>query len=69
MPDGVIKGKQGYYVLRFKARQEADPKEFEDKKSEITSSLLLRKRQEAGEELLARLRKKSEIVIEEGFLD
>ncbi|HID30168.1 MAG TPA: hypothetical protein EYP19_09205 [Desulfobacterales bacterium] len=69
MPDGVIKGKQGYYVLRFKARQEADPKEFEDKKSEITSSLLVRKRQEAGEELLARLRKKSEIVIEEGFLD
>jgi peptidyl-prolyl cis-trans isomerase D len=69
MPDGVIKGKQGYYVLRFKARQEADPKEFEDKKSEITSSLLLRKRQEAGEEMLARLRQKSEIRIEEGFLD
>jgi parvulin-like peptidyl-prolyl isomerase len=69
LPDGVIKGKEGYYVLRFKARQEADPKEFKDRKSEITSSLLLRKRQEAGEELLALLRKKSEIVIEEGFLD
>jgi len=68
-PDAVIKGKQGYYVLRFKARQEADPKEFEDKKSEITYSLLLQKRQGAIMELLARLREKSEITVEEGFLD
>ncbi|MCK4728338.1 MAG: hypothetical protein KAT27_05405, partial [Desulfobacterales bacterium] len=68
-PDAVIKGKQGYYVLRFKARQEADPKEFEDKKSEITYSLLLQKRQGAIRELLARLREKSEITIEDGFLD
>jgi peptidyl-prolyl cis-trans isomerase D len=68
-PDAVIKSKQGYYVLRFKARQEADPKEFEDKKSEITSSLLQQKRQEAIKELLAQLREKSEITVEEGFLD
>ena len=68
-PDAVIKGKQGYYVLRFKARQEADPKEFEDKKSEITYSLLLQKRQGAIRALLARLRKNSEITVEDGFLD
>jgi len=68
-PDAVIKGKQGYYVLQFKARQEADPKEFEDKKSEITFSLLLQKRQGAIKELLARLREKSEITVEGGFLD
>ncbi|RLB83990.1 MAG: hypothetical protein DRH17_00480 [Deltaproteobacteria bacterium] len=69
VPDAVIKGKQGYYVIRFKARQDADPKEFEDKKSEITSRLLLQKRQEVIKELLARLRKNSEITVEEGFLD
>ena len=68
-PDAVIKGRQGYYVLQFKARQEADPKEFEDKKREITSSLLLQKRQGAIEELLALLREKSEVTVEEGFLD
>jgi hypothetical protein len=64
----VIKGKQGYHVLRFKARQEADPKEFEDKKSGITSSLLLQKRQGAITELLARLRERSDITVEDGFL-
>jgi len=68
-PDAVIKGKQGYYVLQFKARQEADPKEFEDKKREITSSLLLQKRQRTIGELLALLREKSEVTVEEGFLD
>ncbi len=68
-PDGVIKGRQGYYVIRFKARQEADPKEFEDQKSRITSSLLRQKRQTAIGGLLARLREKSEITVEEGFLD
>ena len=68
-PDAVIKGKQGYHVLGFKARQEADPKEFEDKKSGITSSLLLQKRQGAITELLARLRERSDITVEDGFLD
>jgi peptidyl-prolyl cis-trans isomerase D len=68
-PEAVIKGKQGYYVPQFKARQEADPSEFEKRKAEITSSLLLRKRQQAIKELLARLRQKSEITIKDGFLD
>ena len=69
LPDAVLKGKQGYYVIQFKARQEADPKEFEIKKSEITSVLLHRKRQEASKDLLAQLREKAEITVEDGFLD
>ena len=69
-PDAVIKGKQGYYyVLRFKARQEAGPDRLEDKKSQIKSSLLLQKRQGAVGEFLAGLRKKSKVTIQEGFLD
>jgi len=68
-PDAVIKGKQGYYVIRFKARQEADEKGFEDEKSEITSSLLIQKRQTAIGEFLAHLREKGEITVEEEFLD
>ena len=69
VPDAVVKGKQGYYVFRFKSRQEADVDGFEDKKPQITSSLLLAKRQGAIGELLAGLREKSEITIQEGFLD
>lgn len=69
-PDAVIKGRQGYYyVLRFKAGQDAGPDGFEDKKLQIKSSLLLQKRQSAVGEFLAGLRKKSEITIQEGFLD
>ncbi len=68
-PDAVIRGKQGYYVLQFKARQGADPKEFEAMKSEITSGLLNEKRRRVRGELLHCLREKSEISVEEGFLD
>jgi peptidyl-prolyl cis-trans isomerase D len=68
-PDSVLKGKKGYYVIHFKGRQQADPNEFEDKKSEIMSNLLNQKRRNALKELLDRLRAKSEISIEEGFLD
>lgn len=69
LPDAVITGQQGYYVLRFKARQEADPKEFENRKSEITTSLLFQKRQRVTGEFVAGLREKSQITIQEGFLD
>jgi len=69
VPDAVIKGKQGYYVIHLKERQQADPKEFEDRKAEIMSGLLLQKRQRAVEELLGWLREKSETTIEKGFLD
>jgi hypothetical protein len=62
-------GNQGYYVIHLKGRQEADPKEFENKKSEFTSNLLRQKRQRTLGELLGWLRGKSQITIEEGFLD
>jgi peptidyl-prolyl cis-trans isomerase D len=68
-PDSVLKGKEGYYVIHLKGRREADPNEFEDKKSEIVSGLLNQKRRKALKELLGWLRAKSEISIEEGFLD
>ncbi len=42
-------------------------KEFEDKRPETVSRLLLQKRQKAIGELLAQLRGDSEIIIEEGY--
>ncbi len=69
LPDAVIKGRQGYYVIRFKDRQEADIKEFEAKKSETKSGIITQKRQRLMDDWFAQLREKSEITIEEGFLD
>jgi peptidyl-prolyl cis-trans isomerase D len=69
IPEGVIKGKQGYYVIRLKDQQDADPKEFEARKSEIKSGIVSQKRQELMAQWLAQLREQSEVTIEEGFLD
>jgi peptidyl-prolyl cis-trans isomerase D len=69
LPGAVIKGKQGYYVIRLKDRQEADPKAFEAKKSETKSTMIFQKRQKLMEEWLAQLRHEGEITIAEGFLE
>jgi peptidyl-prolyl cis-trans isomerase D len=69
MPEAVIKGRQAYYVIRLKDRQDADPKEFEDKKAEVKSGIISQKRQKLMEEWFAQLRRHSEITIEEGFFD
>jgi parvulin-like peptidyl-prolyl isomerase len=65
----VIKGRQGYYVIRLKDRMEPDPTQFEAKKSDIESSVLFQKRQERMDEWLSQLRQQGEITIEEGFLE
>jgi peptidyl-prolyl cis-trans isomerase D len=69
LPGAVIKGRQGYYVIRLKDRMEPDPKQFEAKKSDIESSVLFQKRQERMDEWLSQLRQQGEITIEEGFLE
>lgn len=69
IPEAVIKGRQGYYVIRLKDRQDADPKEFEDRKAEVKSGIISQKRQKLMEEWFAQLRRQSEITIEEGFFD
>ncbi len=69
LPESVIKGRQGYYVMRLKEQQEVDPKEFEAKKSEVKSGIISQKRQKLINEWFAQLRQKSEITIVEGFLE
>ena len=69
LPESVIKGRQGHYVIRLKEQQEVDPKEFEAKKSEIKSGIISQKRQKLINEWFAQLRQKSEITIVEGFLE
>lgn len=69
MPEAVIKGRQGYYVIRLKDRQDADPKEFEEGKAEVKSGIISQKRQKLMEEWFAQLRDQGEVTIEEGFFD
>ncbi|UCG79861.1 MAG: peptidylprolyl isomerase, partial [Desulfobacterales bacterium] len=69
LPDDVIKGRRGYYVLQIEARKEADLKEFEGEKSGIMTSLLFEKRQRVMAAFLDTVRKNSAISIQEGFLD
>jgi parvulin-like peptidyl-prolyl isomerase len=69
LPGAVIKGRQGYYVIRLKDRQEGDPKAFEAKKSETKSSMIFQKRQKLMEEWLGQLRHEGEITIAEEFLE
>jgi parvulin-like peptidyl-prolyl isomerase len=69
LPGAVIKARQGYYVIRLKDRQAADPKEFEAKKSDTKAGGIFQKRQKLMDEWLAQLRQEGEITIEEGFLE
>jgi len=69
LPEKVVKGKKGYYVVRFKGRKEADPNAFETKKSEIEQGLLAQKQQNMLDEYLSQLRQDGEVSIEEGFLN
>jgi peptidyl-prolyl cis-trans isomerase D len=69
LPGAVIKARQGYYVIRLKDRQAADPKEFEAKKSDTKAGVIFQKRQKLMDEWLAQLRQEGEITIEEGFLE
>jgi peptidyl-prolyl cis-trans isomerase D len=69
LPEAVIKGSKGYYVIRLQDRQEAEVTEFEAKKSDTKSGILSQKRQTAMDEWFAQLRQQSEITIQEGFLE
>ncbi|MBW1941177.1 MAG: peptidyl-prolyl cis-trans isomerase [Deltaproteobacteria bacterium] len=68
-PERVIKGKKGYYVIALKEIKEADPEDFDKEKSKIKEKLIEEKKSKAFAEWISRIREKSEISIEKGFLD
>jgi peptidyl-prolyl cis-trans isomerase D len=69
LPDDVIKGKKGYYVIRFKDRKQPPVAEFAATKKNIVERLLQQKKYQTFNSWLAQLKSKSEISIEDGFLD
>ena len=69
LPDDVIKAKKGYYVIRFKDRKQPPAAEFPGKKKNIVERLLQQKKYQTFTAWLAQLQSKSEISIEDGFLE
>ncbi|HUV50605.1 MAG TPA: SurA N-terminal domain-containing protein [Anaerolineae bacterium] len=68
LPEKVIKGEKGYYVISFKERKEADPEGFVKEKANIKEGLLRQKRIKTFDEWLTQIRNKSNISIEKDFL-
>jgi peptidyl-prolyl cis-trans isomerase D len=68
LPEEVIKGQKGYYVISFLKRQEPSLEGFEKEKEAIRDQLLQQKTFKTVNAWLARLRSESEISIEEGLL-
>ena len=65
--EDVIRGKNGFYVIRLKDRRLPDPQGFDKEKKELQESLSQQKELKAFKLWLSEARKKSEITIQEGF--
>jgi len=69
LPEKVVKGEKGYYVIQLRDRKESDPKGFNKEKEAIKGGLLQQKQLRAFNALLSQLKERSEISIEKGFLE
>jgi peptidyl-prolyl cis-trans isomerase D len=69
LPDLAIKGRQGFFVIRFKDRKAADPKTFQAQKADIMAEIMSQKQRLLVDEWLTLLRQEGEVTIQEGFLD
>ena len=65
LPEAPIKGKKGYYIIRFKDRKEPELNGFEEEK--IKEKLLKQKMTKTFDAWLSNIRKRSNITIEKGF--
>ena len=68
LPQKVIQGSKGFYVIEFKQRKKPSIEEFNKEKANIVKRLLQQKRSETLRVWLEQKKNSSEIVIEEEFL-
>lgn len=69
LPENVLKSSKGYYVIQFKDKKISDPENFSKEKEEMKNRLLAQKKSSIFDALLAQIKSKSEITINEGFLE
>lgn len=65
----VIKGGDGYYVIRLKDRRLPDMQEYDKEKEAIQQTLLSQKQYHAMDTWLKEVKEKSEITIQEDFIN
>ncbi|MGA8179729.1 MAG: SurA N-terminal domain-containing protein [Desulfobacterales bacterium] len=69
LPENVLKGAKGYYVIEYKGRKIIESDTFDKEKEMIRQQLLSQKKSEIFDALLAQLKSKADITIKEGFLE
>jgi len=69
LPEKVIKGSKGYYVIQFNDRKAPENIGFDKEKEVVVQRLQLQKQSKAFTALLSQLRNAGEISIKEGFLE
>ena len=67
LPEEVIKGQKGYYVISYRERQKPSLDGFEKEKTEIKQRLLQQKIAKTFDAWLTQLKNESQIIIENGF--
>ena len=67
LPEEVIKGQKGYFVISFRERQKPSLEGFEKEKTEIKERLRQQKTAKTFDAWLTQLKNESLITIEEGF--
>ena len=67
LPEEVIKGQKGYFVISFRERQKPSLEGFEKEKTEIKERLLQQKTLKTFDAWLKQLKNESQITIEEAF--
>ena len=69
LPQEVLRGGKGYYVIKFKQRKTPSMEEFEKEKADVKERLLQQKRSETRRAWLEQKKSSSEIIVESGFLE
>lgn len=67
LPENAIKGAEGVYVVRFKARRAPEADGFQAEQADIEAMLLQQKKSKVFNEWLGQIRSRSEISYEEGY--
>lgn len=67
LPETILKGRKGFYVIRYKDRRLPDPQGFDKEKDQLSDTLINQKQIRAFNTWLSELRKKSEISVHESF--
>jgi len=68
LPDHVIEGQKGFYVIYLRERRQPAPEGFEAEKEQLKQRLLRQKQVQVFQTYLESLKERSEIVVEADFL-